>query len=397
MSQNQRRGVEGEAGLADPRVPGGAGPVRVLLIAPSMHMVGGQSVQASRLLEGMGDEEEVHVTFLPMNPPLPRFLGFIGRVKYVRTVVTLLNFLVRLVWLAPRCQIIHVFSASFYSFLLAPAPALLVARLLGRRSILNYRDGRAPIHLGQWRSARLVGLADVIVAPSAYLVDVFRDFGYEARSIFNIINAEDFTFRIRAHPRPRFLHNRSLETLYNVPCALRAFALVQQRYPEAALTIAHDGPLRTELEELVQALRLQNTRFIGKVPQSEIAELYDDADIYLTTPDLDCMPGSVLECYASGLPLVATEAGGIPYIVRDGETGMLAPPNDHEAVAAAALRVLEEEGLAQRLALGGRAELEQYSWERVGAHWLSLYKELLDTPADRRTRAPVETPAGVRS
>jgi glycosyltransferase involved in cell wall biosynthesis len=122
---------------------------------------------------------------------------------------------------------------------------------------------------------------------------------------------------------------------------------------------------------------LRNTAFIGRVPHSKIAELYDSVDIYLTCPDLDCMPGSLLECYASGLPLVATKAGGIPYIVNDGETGLLVDLNDHEAMAACALRLLEDEELVERITRQGRKELEKYSGHSVRRQWVDLYRELV--------------------
>jgi L-malate glycosyltransferase len=161
-----------------------------------------------------------------------------------------------------------------------------------------------------------------------------------------------------------------------VPCTLRAFALVQQRYPEASLEMAHDGPMRAALEQMTRDLGLRNVRFLGKVPPPELPALYDRADIYLTSPDVDNMPLSLLECHASGLPVVATKAAGIPYIARDGETALLVPRNDHEAMAGAALRLIEEDGLARRLARAARRECERYSWPAVREEWLALYREL---------------------
>ena len=136
----------------------------------------------------------------------------------------------------------------------------------------------------------------------------FARFGLKIGSIYNIIDPGQFRYRKRRKLRPVFLHNRILEPLYNVQCALRAFQIVQQKYPDATLTVAHDGISRAGLEAFARELGLRNTAFIGRVPHSKIAELYDSVDIYLTCPDLDCMPGSLLECYASGLPLVATKA-----------------------------------------------------------------------------------------
>ena len=89
------------------------------------------------------------------------------------------------------------------------------------------------------------------------------------------------------------------------------------------------------------------------------------------------MPGSLLECFASGLPVVATKAGGIPFVVNDGKTGLLVDLNDHEAMAECAFRLLENPDLVERITQSGRAELEKYSWKNVRREWLNLYRELM--------------------
>jgi glycosyltransferase involved in cell wall biosynthesis len=281
-------------------------------------------------------------------------------------------------WNVPRYEVLHIFSASYWSYMLWSMPPLLLGKLLGKKVILNYRSGEADDHLTNWRSAiPTIRLADIVVSPSGYLVDVFAKYGLKVRSIFNIIDPGKFRYRERRRLRPVFLHNRILEPLYNVGCALRAFRIIQDRYPEASLTVAHDGISRPGLEALASGLGLRNVQFVGRVPHSRIAELYDEADIYLTCPDLDCMPGSLLECYASGLPIVATNAGGIPYIVRNGETGLLVECNDHEAMAAAALRLLEDEELVVRLTRQGWQELAKYSGRAVRDEWVRVYRDLV--------------------
>jgi hypothetical protein len=75
--------------------------------------------------------------------------------------------------------------------------------------------------------------------------------------------------------------------------------LVQQLYPEASLTIAHDGPLHAELKQKVREWGLRNVSFVGTVPQAEIPAQYDAADIYLTSPNIDNMPG---RCWSATHP-----------------------------------------------------------------------------------------------
>src|SRR5579864_4109681 len=95
-------------------------------------------------------------------------------------------------------------------------------------------------------------------------------FGIRCRSIYNVIDCKNFVYRRRCVLRPHFLHNRAMEPLYNIPVTLRAFAIVQERYPEATLTLLGDGPLRTELEQLAATLKLRNARFVASIPNSQM-------------------------------------------------------------------------------------------------------------------------------
>ena len=88
------------------------------------------------------------------------------------------------------------------------------------------------------------------------------------------------------------------------------------------------------------------------------------------------MPGSILECFASGLPVIATKAGGIPYILKDGETGLLVNCNDHEAMAHCCLRLLEDEELVERITDRAYNEIARYEGDAVRQHWSGLYKKL---------------------
>lgn len=349
--------------------------IRVLLIAPSMEIIGGQAVQAARILAEMRSEPAVAMRFQPINPPLPEF---IRQLKFVRTIAGLALYIPAVAAGILRSDIVHLFTAAAPSYNLWSLPAIFIGRLFGKKIILNYHDGRCEEHLTHWRSAiPTIRLVDAIVTPSGYLVDVFAKFGLRAQCIFNLINTNDFLRRRRSHPRPVFMTNRMLEPLYNVACILRAFQRIQRQYPEASLTIAHDGVCRSELEKQAANLGLRNTQFIGHVPAAKVADLYDAAEIYITTPNIDCMPLSLLECFASGLPVIATKAGGIPYIATNETTALLVGLNDDEAVARCAIRLLEEPGLAERLADNGWEEVKRYNGHAIRLQWTALYRSLM--------------------
>jgi len=105
-------------------------------------------------------------------------------------------------------------------------------------------------------------------------------------------------------------------------------------------------------------------------------DMYDAADIYLTATNIDNMPGSVIECLSCGLPVVSTDAGGVPYIVTHEESALLVPRNDHEAMARNAIRLLEDDSLAVKLARNGRASCDRFTWPAVRDAWLGAYHEL---------------------
>lgn len=351
--------------------------LRVAIVAPSLRILGGQAVQADRLLGEWRDDPDVEAWLVPVNPNPPRWLRSAVDIKYARTVVTQLCYWPLLVRELRRADVVHVFSASYFSFLLAPLPAILVGRALGKPILLNYRSGEAPDHLGRSAVARLtLARVDRNVVPSGFLRDVFASFGIGATVIQNIVDLDRFRYRQRAPLRPRLVSTRNFDQLYNVACTLRAFRLVQGRYPDAELTLVGDGPERGKLERLVQDLALRHVRFAGRVRPSEIWRYYDDADIYVQTPDIDNMPSSVLEAYASGLPVVSTNAGGVPYIVQHEQEGLLVPVGDYRAASEAVVRLLDSPGLAARLADGGRQHVVRCTWKQVRQQWLDLYREL---------------------
>jgi L-malate glycosyltransferase len=354
--------------------------LNIAIVAPSMEILGGQAVQADRLIRAWTGDPDIHAWLVPINPAAPAPLQFAARVKYLRTVLTQLTYWPLLLRELRRADIVHVFSASYFSFLLAPLPAVLVARLLGKPVVMNYRSGEGPDHLKRSRIARAtLRWVDRNTVPSRFLQDVFAGFGIPSEVIPNIVDLERFAFRPRSPVRPRVLSTRNFEPLYNVACTLRAFRLVQDRHPDAALVLVGAGSQDATLRRLAADLGLRNVRFAGRVPPCDMWQQYAGADIYLQTPNIDNMPGSVLEAFASGCAVVATSAGGVPAILTDGVHGLLVGCDDHQAAAAGVLRLIAEPGLSARLTASARESCEQYRWEAVRAQWVALYRGMFES------------------
>jgi glycosyltransferase involved in cell wall biosynthesis len=346
----------------------GARRPEVAIVAPSSASPGGQGVQAHDLSRRFR-EEGWNVRFVAIDAPLPRW---IRRIPYVRTVLNLMLYLPRLARLR-GADVAHVYSASYWSFLLAPVPALVACRLFGVRSVLVYHSGEAPDHLENWPGVhRWLRRASHIVVPSAWLQQVFAGHGHRARVIRNVVDPSRFRFRLRRPLRPRLLSTRNLEPYYRVDVTLRAFARVQHEHPDATLTVVGCGSEEAHLRGLVRELGLRGVTFTGARPSRDMPAIYDSADVFVNASIVDNQPVSVLEAFACGLPVVSTGPGELQTMVRHGETGVRVPECSPEAMAAAVVVLLRRPEFAERLARRAREEVERYTWPRVRAQWSAV-------------------------
>ena len=353
---------------ADPRP-------RLTVVAPSLGILGGQGVQAQALAQALA-ADGYRVTFVPINPSFPRGLRWLRRLPGARTILNEALFLPGL-WRLRRADIVHVFSASYWSFLLGPAPAMLAGRLLGKRVLLNYRSGEADDHLTRWGPLvhPWLRLADEIVVPSEYLRTVFARHGYRVRAIRNLVDTSRFRYRERVPLRPRLLSTRNLEPYYRVDVTLQAFALLKARYADATLTIAGYGSEEEKLRRMAASLAGgSDIRFVGKADRSAMPGLYDEHDVFVNSSVVDNQPVSVLEALAAGLSVVSTDTGDIGAMVRSGETGLLVPRRDPAATAEAVAALLDNPDRALLMARRANQEARKYTWPAVRRQWAEVYR-----------------------
>ena len=358
---------DGDPGMNHPMLP------KIAIVAPGLDSPGGQGIQASTLASKLR-REGYEVRFIPANPRFPRGTRWLRRFPCVRTLLNEMLYLPSLLRLR-RVDVVHVFSASFWSFLLAPVPAILVAQCLGKRVVLNYHSGEAADHLARW--GKLVHpwlrMVDEIVVPSEYLKQVFARYGYQVRVIKNTVDTSSFHYRERSPLRPRLLSTRNLEPHYGVGNTIIAFTMLRTRYKDATLTIAGSGSQHDELRQLAASLGTHGIRFVGMIEPSAMPKLYEEADIFVNSSVVDNQPVSVLEAFASGLPAVTTGVGDLPNMVRDGVTGLIVPTWDPLALAEAVAFLLENTDRARLFAHRAKEEVNQHTWAWVKDKWGALY------------------------
>jgi glycosyltransferase involved in cell wall biosynthesis len=271
-------------------------------------------------------------------------------------------------------DVFHIHCCSNWGFLPAVV-GVSVGRRLGKRIVLTYHGGGGEKFFD--RHPKLVRhfltRTDANIVLSGFLAQVFEKHGLPFATIPNILELDDSRFRLRERVQPNYICTRAHEPLYNIPCILRAFRKVQSIRPEATLTLVGDGSEHENLVQMAKELGLQNVTFTGRVANEDIYTYLDRADIMLSAPTVDNMPVSVLEAMNAGLLVISSKVGGVPYMVKNNNTGLLFDSDDSDALAGKMLWAVDNQTVARAIALQGHKAVSRYRWENIKEQLYETY------------------------
>jgi N-acetyl-alpha-D-glucosaminyl L-malate synthase BshA len=233
--------------------------------------------------------------------------------------------------------------------------------------------------------------SDGITAVSANLAletDEIFAAGKEVRTIYNFINTQRF-FRL-PEARERIcrlqaggkvlLHVSNFRSVKRVPDVVEVFAWVR-REMEAKLLLVGDGPQRPEAQKVAERLQLgRDVLFLGL--QDNVLPLFSAADLFLLPSEKESFGLGALEAMACRVPVIATNAGGLPEVVKHGETGFLTAVGDIKAMAGHALELLWDESRLSRMREAARRRAESFFDSRlIVPQYEQLYNEVLGNSA----------------
>ena len=290
---------------------------RILYVANFKPGRGGISGQVECLMRNMCQEDGYYVdVFSTTGGLLRRIFCFFALIKRAR-----------------RYDILHIHGCSYRGFL-PIAYGVIVGKLLNKHIIITYHGGDAGLYFQKRRKWVRFWLlkADERIVLSGFLKAIFDAFMIPAQVIPNIVELPE-VYVEKSELRPRFISVRHFRELYNIPCIIRAFERVQKQIPEASLTLLGEGDKRDELESMVIDANLKNVCFVGQVSNGEVGDYFKKNDFLLSSPRIDNMPVSLLEAFSSGLLVISSNVGGVPYMVEHGVTGLLfESDNDSDAL-----------------------------------------------------------------
>ena len=229
--------------------------------------------------------------------------------------------------------------------------------------------------------------SDAVTAVSEYLrEETYKAFGCDKCGITVINNFVDLaTYRPAEDPKachkfappgvPVLVHTSNFRKLKHVPDVVRIFGKVRAEIP-AKLVLVGDGPDRAEAEAVVQELGLQDdVRFLGQL--NVVADILQASSLFLLPSTSESFGLGALEAMACGLPVVASDVGGIPEVVVHGETGMLHSPDDVDGMAQSALALLTDRDRWSRFREAAVARAQEFSADRMVEQYEALYEKVI--------------------
>jgi glycosyltransferase involved in cell wall biosynthesis len=226
-----------------------------------------------------------------------------------------------------------------------------------------------------------------------------RIFRSDLRLLPNPINVQRYPYRLRTSPEPKLAWLRAFHSIYHPWLAPAVIAHLRPAFPNIRLAMAGpdkgDGSLQKTRQHAAETRTLEQIEFVGSLDKSAVPQWLSQHDVFINTTRVDNTPVSLLEAMACGLPVVTTNVGGLPYLLRDQQEALLVPPDDAGAMADAIRRVLSEPRLATRLSTQGRRLVEGFDWSVLLPQWESLLQEVLRTRETPKPRTAAASPMEV--
>lgn len=190
---------------------------------------------------------------------------------------------------------------------------------------------------------------------------------------------EDACRAIQKQMPPHILFVGRLEPMKGIDTLLHAFALLPERMQDGTrLTIVGDGTLRSMLGVLAGELNISSrVTFTGYLTAEDLYKEFAGAAVFCGLSRSEALGNVFLEAQAAGCAVIATKVGGIPDIIKDGETGILVAPDDPKAAAVALEKVLTDKHLRDRLGEAGKAHAKDFDWAAIAERYADVYHHLL--------------------
>ena len=270
------------------------------------------------------------------------------------------------------CSLIHVHEGRAIYWALLQNVLHGVPYIVTRR-IDNKMKKKWLANMAYRRAMAVVGLSREIVRRISEAYPVLTTYQIPSSPVsYPVDETEAASIRQRFENKYLVIHAANMLTHKGFDVTIEAARRLEQSHPEIHFALLGDGKERTTLETL--ATGLSNLSFVGK--QSNMGSWFRAADLQVHPSYTEGLGSVILEGLHSGLPVIATNAGGIPDIIEDGVSGRLIEPGDAAALAEAIVQLSQNEALRQRLLTGAQHKLKDFYIEHTALLYQDIYQKV---------------------
>ncbi|MCS7106394.1 MAG: glycosyltransferase family 4 protein [Candidatus Aenigmarchaeota archaeon] len=363
--------------------------MKILIIAPNISKpyLGPSAVVYNKLkgfkkIENELEKNDVNITFLSLNDEpirknLTKKIEVIGSKRYPP--ITFTGELQALLRRVKGFEVVH--SHDLYE--LFPHLFKKISTVYTLHGIfwkeIKFKNGFYPkiwLKMGEFRLKLYYPKITKFVAVSQYVIEELKAKGFDTSKAVIIENpVSDEFFNVKKREEPLILYPATLRFLKNQLGFLKAVSMVKDELTEFKIVFAGSGDkeYETKLREFVERKGL-NVEFLGRVPYDKMPELYSKASIVALTSLEETFGLAIAEAMASGTPVIASNVGGIPYVLKNGETGFIVNPENPKDIAEKLLILANDSNLRKKMSREARAEAEKrWKDEVIAKKHLDLY------------------------
>lgn len=249
-------------------------------------------------------------------------------------------------------------------------------RVLGLKYIAKLHGGDLPHRLAKspFFCDMIFKNAYKITAPSGYLMNAFENkYPKNIMYIPNTIEINNYPLIQKEYDVPKILWVRSFSSIYNPKMAIDVAANLKEKFPDVVLCMI--GPDKENLIEDCKKYaqkRKVSVEFTGKLSKKKWIKRSQEFNVFINTTHFDNTPISVIEAMSLGIPVVSTNVGGIPFLLRDNENALLVNDGDALAMGKAIEKIMIDSQLRAKVIANGRALVEAFDWSIVKQKWIDI-------------------------
>ena len=261
---------------------------------------------------------------------------------------------------------------SFKAFILEDI-ASFIASIFKKKVIITIRGGAFLVFSEKnpcWVK-RVFNRANLITTPSIFLRNELHLLGYKINHTSNFIDIDRFDYNYKFNEAKKILWVRAFHEIYRPDLAIESFRIVKQKYPSATLTMI--GPDQGDLDKTLQLIKTHNLNdsifILGIIDNIFLPDYYSEHSVFITTTKYESFGVAIFEAASSGIPIVSTCVGEIPFLWKDSHDILFSDGSPLD-FASKIFRVFEDRKLAENLSKNARENAEKHTWESVKNKWI---------------------------